>query len=65
MFGSSCSESLCYENVLVGRLQRQQQHWSLTGSLIGFEEGNEHNTMSYECTRVLLNDTNSMTIQRG
>ena len=29
------------------------------------ETRNEHNTMSYECTRILLNDTNSMTIQRG
>ena len=40
---------------------------SLTGSLIGFEEANEetrneHNTMSYECTRILLNDTIGMTI---
>ena len=70
MFGSSCSESLCCENVFAGRLQRRQQHRSLTRSLIGFEEANEetrneHNTMSYECTRILLNDINSMTIQRG
>ena len=44
--------------------------WSLTGSLIGVEEANketrnEHNTMSYECTRILLNNTNSITIQQG
>ena len=43
--------------------------WSLTGSLIGFEEAkeetrNEHKTMSYECTRILLNNTNSMDTTR-
>ena len=29
------------------------------------ETRNEHNTMSYECSRILLNDTIGMTIQRG
>ena len=43
-------------NRVVNRVQRFKE--------ANEETRNEHNTMSYECTRILLNYTIGMTIQR-